>query len=240
LRAEDEPGGFKLVSPEGAPLDIIYKTELRGNRAKLHLGKKPTGGVNLFYGHGFSPRCNITDARGFSLPVFGPFPIGNTKPRAFMPFITEWKVSEIVPGSKKLDRVPLPDMEALGATVKSYLTDGFINERSIWATRTGQAFFHSRVHLSEPMELEFLMGYDGPFRLWLDGKPFFKNMAGINPCFPDESGKTASLKAGTHDLHVGMDLNDGLAWGFFLRMTRKDVTDEQIQTGKFVKPTYSV
>jgi hypothetical protein len=32
-------------------------------------------------------------------------------------------------------------------------------------------------------------------------------MAGTNPCFPDESGKTASLKAGRHDLHVGMDLN---------------------------------
>jgi sialate O-acetylesterase len=239
LCAEGEPTGFKFVSPEGTPLDLIYKTELKGDTAKLCLIKKPTAGVNLFYGHGFAPRCNITDARGFSLPVFGPFSIGNTKPRALTPFITEWNVSEIIPASKKLDQVPLPDMQALGATVKSYPQDGFINEHNLWALKTGQTFFHSRLHLSEPMKLKFLMGYDGPFRLWLDGKPFFKNMAGINPCFPDESGKTASLEAGPHDLHVGMALNGGLAWGFFLRMARKDVTSEQIRTGEFAKPTYS-
>ena len=90
------------------------------------------------------------------------------------------------------------------------------------------------------MKIEFLMGYDGPFRLWLDGKPFFKNMAGINPCFPDESARTASLDAGPLDIHVGMDLNDGQAWGFFLRLTRKDLTKEQIRTGEFIKPVYSV
>jgi hypothetical protein len=243
LRAEGEPTGFKFVSREGTPLDLIYKTELRGNTAKLHLANRPTGGVDLFYGHGFSPYCNITDARGFSLPVFGPIPIGDTKPKALLPFITQWKVTEVVPAPKKLDQVPLPDMKALGTTVKSYTRetqDGFINEHVGWQSKSGHAFFHSRLHLSEPMRLEVLMGYDGPFRLWLDGKPFFKNMAGINPCFPDESGKTVSLAAGAHDLHVGMDADEGRAWGFFLRLARKDVTSEQIRTGEFVKPTYSV
>lgn len=239
LRAAGQPIGFKLVSPEGTPLDFIYKTELKGNTAKLHLCKKPTGGVNLFYGHGLAPSCNITDARGFSLPVFGPVAIGDTKPRALMPFITKWNVTEIAPASKKLDRVSLAEVKTLGTTVRSYPPEGFINEHVRWEAKAGQAFFHSCLHLSEPMKLEFLMGYDGPFRLWLDGKPFFKNMDGINPCFPDESGKTASLGAGPHDVHVGMDLNDGRAWGFFLRLARKDATKEQIRTGEFVKPTYS-
>jgi sialate O-acetylesterase len=75
LCAKGEPIGFQVVSPEGTLLDFIFKTELRGNTAKLHLCKKPTGDFNLFYGHGFAPDCNITDARGFSLPVFGPFAI---------------------------------------------------------------------------------------------------------------------------------------------------------------------
>jgi hypothetical protein len=90
------------------------------------------------------------------------------------------------------------------------------------------------------MRLEFLMGYDGPFRLWLDGKPFFKNMAGTNPCFPDESAKRTALHSGLYDLHVGMDLNNARAWGFFLRFARTDVTKEQILSGKFVKPIYLV
>jgi hypothetical protein len=37
-----------------------------------------------------------------------------------------------------------------------------------------------------------------------------------------------------------MDLNEGRAWGFFLRLARKDVKKEQIRTGEFAKPAYSV
>ena len=241
LDAAGEPGGFKFVSPKGTPLDLIYKTELKGNTAKLHLVRKPTG-ESLFYGHGFTPHCNITDARGFSLPVFGPLPVG-AKQAGLLPFITQWNVTDVVPASKKLDQILLDDVKALTTTVKTFNKDhlqGFINEHETWQFKAGHAFFHSRLQLSEPMKIEFIMGYDGPFRLWLDGKPFFKNMAGINPCFPDESARTASLDAGPHDIHVGMDLNDGQAWGFFLRLTRKDLTKEQIRTGEFIKPVYSV
>jgi len=240
LCAKGEPGGFKLVTLEGTPLDIIYKTELRGNTAKLHLCQPRAGGLHLFYGHGLAPSCNITDARGFSLPVFGPVPVGKTTPKALAPFITQWNATKIIPASKRLDRVSLTDVKALESSMKSYPPAGFVNEHTEWELKSGQAYFHSRLHLSEPMKLEFLMGYDGPFRLWLDSKPFFKDMAGINPCFPDESAKTASLEAGPHELHVGMDLNEGRAWGFFLRMARKDVTTEQMQSGDFVKPSYSV
>jgi hypothetical protein len=240
LQALGEASGFMCVGPDGTPLDIIYKTELIGNKAKLHLGKKPLTGSQLFHGHGFTPRCNITDTRGFPLPVFGPVSPDNSKPKALTPFVTEWNVTEIIPATKKLDQVSLDDVKALSSTVKSYTPDGFINEHAIWATTIGQGFFHARLHLSEPMKLELLMGYDGPFRLWLDGKPFFKNMAGTNPCLPDESGKIASLAAGVHDIHVGMDLNNGQAWGFFLRFARRDATGTQIRTKEFVKPTYSV
>lgn len=96
------------------------------------------------------------------------------------------------------------------------------------------------MELSEPMRLEFLMGYDGPFLLWIDGKPFFTDMNGINPCFPDESNKVASLSAGAHAIQVGMDLNHGQAWGFFLRFIRKDVSPAQIQSGKYARPIYGV
>jgi len=85
LRAGDEPSGFKCVSPEGTPLDLIYKTELSGNTAKLYLTHLPVGSISLFYGHGFCPHCNITDARRISLPVFGPIPIGKAKPNAIRP-----------------------------------------------------------------------------------------------------------------------------------------------------------
>ena len=83
------------------------------------------------------------------------------------------------------------------------------------------------------------MGYDGPFRLWLDGKPFFDALRGTNPCLPDESSKTAALKAGSHWITVAMDTNGGRAWGFFLRLLRLDIPADAVRAGTYSQPSYS-
>ena len=238
LRSAGEPSGFRFVSPDGTPLNLFFKITLKGNKVLLHLDKKMGVGSHLYYGHGFAPYCNITDARGFSLPVFGPFHLGDPRPCGYLPFVVNWNVTALVPPSKKLNQFRIAEVKALPATAKDYTNVGFINEHSQWEGKSGQMFFHSRFRLDEPMKLEFLMGYDGPFRLWLDEKPFFINMKGTNPCFADESSRTTVLQPGTHDLHVGMDLNGGFAWDFFLRMARRDVTKQQAQSGEFVKPTF--
>ena len=240
LQSPGEPSGFSLRTPEGQETNMLYKTELKGNKALLHMRSKLAGGFNLFYGHGTIPYCNIRDARGFSLPVFGPYAIGDTQPKALTPFVTQWNVARIVETTQRLDRVPLPNLAAIGSTVKSYPERGFIDEHELWAGKSGHGYFHATLNLNEPMKLEFRMGYDGPFRLWLDGRPFYVNMKGTNPCLPDEGIKAVALEAGGHDIHVGMDLNEGRAWGFFLRFARLDTTLEQIQSGNFVAPTYSV
>ena len=240
LHAAGAPNGFSLVSPEGKPLDLIYKTELKGDTAKLYLSAKPVDGCGLQYGQGTSPFCNITDGRGFSLPVLGPLPISDTKPRALLPFITAWEATDVIPVKMPLNRISLADLESIPRTAKTFGADGFINEHVTWQGKPGQAFFRSHLQLEEPMKLEFLMGYDGPFRLWLDEKALFTNMKGINPCLPDESKKAVALAPGRHVIHVGMDLNGGQAWGFFLRLVRKDMPQERIRLGEYTKPTYSI
>lgn len=236
LRSAGEPSGFAWVNPEGGVHKLTYRTDLDGNKARLYVSRKPEPMVRLHYGHGFSPTCNITDARDLSLPVAGPLPVENIKPRAMTAFVTQWKITPVVPATKPLDKVTLNEVDALPATMKSYGADGFINEHAAWNDKAGHAFFRARLELSEPMKLEFLMGYDGPFRLWLDGAPFFTDMAGTNPCSPDESARRTRLAAGFHDIVVGMDLNDGLAWGFMLRFVRVDVTAAQLRSGSFVRP----
>jgi hypothetical protein len=238
LQASGEPVGFRFVADQVTPQDISYKTELKGDVVTLHLNKPLIGALGLFYGHGLAPSCNITDARGFSLPVFGPLIVQKGIPLALLPFLTQWNTTEIIPATKKLNRISLSEVKVLGTSLKTFGPQGFINEHAVWTGKTGLAFFHSRLELSEPMKLIFLMGYDGPFRLWLDEKPFFTNMQGTNPCLPDESTKIASLAPGLHDICIGMDLNEGLAWGFFLRLARKDVTKEQALTGGFAKPAF--
>lgn len=241
LRSVGEPSGFALINPDGRDRHAVFKTTLHGNTVRLHLDS-PNQEARLCYGMGTTPICNITDGRGHALPVFGPQALG--KPKVWLPFVKQWKVTSPVPSTEPLDRVLLPDVDALGAEIRTYGAnefnlEGFINEHPRWAGHYGHGWFSASLELPDPMRLEFLMGYDGPFRLWLDGKPFFTNMNGINPCFPDESSKVATLPAGTHALQVGMDINHGAAWGFFLRFARLDLCLAQIKSGLYSKPVYN-
>ncbi|MDD5263139.1 MAG: sialate O-acetylesterase, partial [Methylacidiphilales bacterium] len=242
LQAPGEPVGFALVNEEGVDQRAIYKTTLHGNTVRLHLLSNYPG-AKLCYGIGTVPICNITDARDHSLPVFGPQVVG--KHQAYLPFIKQWKVTAPIESALALDRISAPDVDALGVEVRTYGEnqfglEGFVMERPRWIGRQGHCYFAARLELSEPMRLNFLMGYDGPFRLWIDGKSHFINMNGTNPCFADESNKPASLSAGTHLIQVGMDLNHGGAWGFFLRFIRKDVTPAQVKSGVYAKPVYGI
>ena len=125
------------------------------------------------------------------------------------------------------------------ATLKTYGDDGFTNEHSQWEAADGLCFFHAKMQNDELMKLEMSLGYDGPIRVWLDGAEFFVNMQGTNPCLPDESRVPLQLQPGTHDITVGIDLNQGRAWGFFLRFIRRDVTLEQMQRSDFKTALYS-
>jgi hypothetical protein len=237
LHASGLPHGFIFVTPAGEPLDIVYRTILERNSVRLMLSQSLLEGTRLTYGCGHSPVCNITDGRGFSLPAFGPLEISGLK-KGLLPFITKWKVADVVAGGPPLAQVPPPRMEKLVTKIKSYGFDGFVNEHVVWDNKPGVAFFQAQIKLAEPMHLRFLIGYDGPFRLWLDGKPFFTNLAGTNPCLADESAKVAVLKRGIHDIRVGMDTRAGVSWGFFLRFERKDVDARKRAKGDYIKPEY--
>jgi hypothetical protein len=238
LKSAGEPAGFFLVDSDGKALPSIYKTTLHGNVARLHCtGLRP--GLYLHYGFGFLPHCNITDGRNLCLPVFGPVPIA--KPVAMLGFIKQWKSSGLLPASAPLNKIACPDLETLGATIETYAAglDGFIDEHASWTEKPGHHYFSSFLDLEEPMKLRFLMGYDGPFRVWVNEKPFFQDLKGTNPALPDAKKKAISLPAGRHRITVAMDTNGGMAWGFFLRFVRENVSAAQLQDNTYKKPSYA-
>lgn len=240
LRSAGEPHGFTVLDGEGRPIPCLYKTTLHGDTARLHFspGFAFTSSVRLAYGHGKAPVCTITDGRGCALPVFGPLPF--VKPDGMLPFITTWRVSQVVEApAAPLAKLACPDVEAHGAETRTYGVDGFINEHPRWERRSGHGYFSARLRLSEPMRVEFLFGYDGPFRSWIDGRALFTDLAGVNPCFPDESAKAVKLEAGEHAVTVAMDLNGGGAWGFFLRMRRLGIPPAQLKADAFARPEYA-
>ena len=229
--------GFFFLNEAGEPLPIIYRTALVGKTARLHLTRLLPDGVRLSYGCGLAPICNIADGRGMALPVFGPIQLRGIK-RGVLPFVKTWNVSDVIADMPPLAEVPAPDFDKLPMQKRTYGDDGLVNEHDRWFNQNGLGFFQARLELAEPMTLRFLMGYDGPFRLWLDGKPFFTDLEGINPCLPDKAEKTIALKRGVHDIRIGMDLARGRTWGFFLRFARKDLTPRQRTSGDYAKPVY--
>ncbi len=241
LRSAGLPRGFALLDNEGRDAGAIFKTTLHGATARLHfqLGVKLTGDTRLSYGHGRMPVCTITDARGCALPAFGPLPF--IRPDAFSPFVMTWRVSPVVASPvAPLATLAPPDPDAYGAEPRTYNAEGFINEHPRWQKAAGHGYFSSKLTLSEPMKLEFMLGYDGPFRMWIGDEDFYNGIDGVNPCIPDEFSKTVTLPAGVHMLTVAMDLNHGVSWGFFLRMRRRDLSAADIRRGAFARPVYSI
>ncbi|MFA6288706.1 MAG: sialate O-acetylesterase [Opitutaceae bacterium] len=241
LRSEGAPRGFALVDSDGREVPSIFKTTLHGNIARLHFqqGLILPWGTRLAYGHGRMPVCTITDGRGCALPAFGPRSF--LRPNALMPFCTTWRVSRIVAAPvAPLGELARPDPEAHGAETRTYNVDGFINEHPRWQKASGHGYFSAKLTLPEPMKLGFMLGYDGPFRMWIGDEDFYNGLDGVNPCIPDEFSKTVSLPAGVHTLTVAMDLNHGVSWGFFLRLRRCDLSAAEIRKGAFARPVYSI
>ncbi|MET0263574.1 MAG: sialate O-acetylesterase, partial [Rariglobus sp.] len=214
LRADGEPSGFSLIDPSGVELPWIFKIKLRENTARLHLMRQPPPGSMIAYGRGFGPRCNLTDGRDLAMPVFAGQLIGGNE--GLQPFVTTWRVHPLVETTAFIDEVKKPSLDSGEAVTKTY-SDGFINEHTAWQGRSGHAFFETTVEFDQARTIELLMGYDGPFRLWINGRSFFCNAAGANPCLPDENAKRITLPAGRHEFIVGMDIAHGRTWGFFLR-----------------------
>lgn len=239
LVSAGEPLGFSAINAAGEGVSLIYRITLNGRTTRLHLSEDPAlTDTRIGYGLGFCPTCTITDARDFSLPVFGPLRVDSTQ--AWLPFVTSWMASDVLPARTSLRSLTAQDFAnarydhptpAAGA-------DGFVNEHAQWEGRSGQVFFAASLVLPEAMTLRCLMGYDGPFVLWVDGHRIYLDEKGTNPARPDEAGKSAKLIAGRHELQVAMDINEGSAWGFFLRFHRQDVSKKQILSGDYLRPEY--
>ena len=77
LQAPGKPTGFALVQEGGKVFNSIYRVDLEGVCAILRTSICPPmqGEIQLYYGYGLSPYCNITDSRDRSLPAFGPLPL---------------------------------------------------------------------------------------------------------------------------------------------------------------------
>ena len=233
LHADGLPQGFSLVDHDQKPVELIYKTVLDGDRVILQLLHDDRQDVRVMYGNGKNPICNITDARGMAVPMFGPLTIQGRLPTS--PWCVSWDVSAIQAG-EAIAKLPRPQPKKSGPLTRMRFAGNFVDLHQQWAGNSGHVAFFSTIDLAEAMELELRTGYDGPFRLWVNASEVVTDLKGTNPAMVDVRRENLSLKSGRHTITVLMALNQGAAWGFFLRFVRRKVSLDQVAAGHVAVP----
>ena len=225
------PVGFTVY--ENGPIAVAYDIRVSGKTATIRTALNSTNIENksLSYGWGTNPVCNIVDSAGRSVPVFGPLSL--SKPRATTAFVQKWKVSLPQPSAGKLAGVKMPDLH--GLTWRTIDFTGRLADMHLEIEKLPDAdplyYFTGAIECTEPMKLAACIGYDGPVKLWINGKEVLHDPNGTNPAVEDAKKIKFDASIGRHEIVVGFGTNSKRAWGVFLRFERIDVTPAQLKQG---------
>lgn len=232
LQASGRPTGFSLSNSAGNTPGI-WRVELEANKVILRTSFLPMdlNDKSLWYGKGFEPYCNITDQADQSLPVLGPILLG--RPRAMSPFVTRMRISGLLPSAGNLASLQYPAAGSLKLQDKTF-AQPFCHRHEEFAARGKEdvlVYYACRLRCAEAMKLKAHLGYDGPIKIWFDGREVYKDPEGTNPALPGDAVLSVPAKAGEHELMIALGSNCGRAWGVFLRLERTDVPLSAIKKG---------
>jgi sialate O-acetylesterase len=82
LRPARHIAGFSIRKDDGTEISMIYDAAVGQSPDTVILklaGKTIPAGVNLWYGYGLDPYCNLVDSLDMAVPVFGPIPLDGIK-----------------------------------------------------------------------------------------------------------------------------------------------------------------
>ncbi|MEN8256162.1 MAG: family 20 glycosylhydrolase, partial [Verrucomicrobiota bacterium] len=84
-------------------------------------------------------------------------------------------------------------------------------------------YYVCRIRCPEAMPLDLGLGYDGPVKVWIDGKAVFLDAAGDHPAYADKVTLPFDAEEGAHEIVVALSSNKGKAIGIYFKLTRTDV-----------------
>lgn len=222
LAAAGLPAGFSLFDGD-TPVFGIFKVALKKREAIIHTSiySRDFAHIRLCYGSGLDPYCNIADESGHPLPAFSVNVKSNARP--VMGFISEFEVSAPVYVQESRENMKYPAKGKAPAFRKADFNAFYVShpDRAKFADGKEKIFyFRCRIKCGEAMDLNLLLGYDGPVKVFCDGKEIYCDMKGINPIIRDHHKIPCSLSKGAHELMIALASNRGGAWGLCLRAER--------------------
>jgi hypothetical protein len=162
--------------------------------------------------------------------------IPRVKYRAITPFIATMLVSTLLPGAGKLHGLQFPSrMDSLDFKPRTFEGD-FCNLHDELGAREPEdllVYYSCQFECSEPMEIAALLGYDGPVKMWIDGKECFHDPDGVNPATAGKGKAVVQATAGVHSIWVALGSNCGKAWGIYLRLERLDLPATEFDAEAF-------
>ena len=164
----------------------------------------------------------------------GPIPCAVPPQLPVTEFVQNWQISEALPSPGDLSDFPYPgDSKALGLQPRQF-TEGWCDLREdLFASAPNDVlvYLSCRIDCPEPMPLSACLGYDGPVKVWIDGREAFCDPAGTRPIGIDKVKIPFEASAGQQEVLIALCSDYGQAWGMRLRFLRRDLPPELLEKG---------
>lgn len=153
--------------------------------------------------------------KGLDMPDYPPTPSWD-EPIKLPDFITDYEVSDVLPGLGPIGAAPLPPA-GTAFTPRQTGRGGFLNVHDITQNKDGIVYMKASHHVAQGGPADLLFGADGPSRIWLNGAEVALFTDLTNPSGADKRIAKVNLAAGDNTLVVAMDARKGGSWGIFAR-----------------------
>lgn len=232
LRAAERPSGFDILDQNGKT-NLIFRTDISGDSVilKTGLGMTVIENMALAYGYGTMPYCNLTDTAGRPIPAFGPVALGKNRPMS--PFVQRFRMSPALPLAGDLSALKNPpDPQKIEFVDRKFPANFCDIHLDLFSGPENKLVYYAcSIRCDEAMRLALCLGYDGPVKMWIDGKARYYDPKGTNPATMDKAKISFAAKAGKHEIIVALGSNSGRAWGIFLRFLRSDAPARLVRKG---------
>jgi hypothetical protein len=205
------PSGFEVLNTENAIVPSIYKTTLEKNAVILHtdFGEAILDTMNVSYGHGRYPYCNIVDEEGFSIPAMKAIPINKIR----APFFLNWQTSH-VDKANHISKLSLKKIATLKKWKKAPLRScnpllrlGVVPKEAT-DSQYGTYVLKTNLEIDKSISIPLNFGANVPFKMWLNEKAILSDNNSTAPVSLDDFELTMKLKKGINTLCVAVYLKN--------------------------------
>lgn len=188
--------------------------------------------------------CSLGEIRSMAEELFAAskdyIPAWCAKPKAVAvtggyPPVTDFvrtpRISGILP-HQPIAQVKYPaNLKALGLKPHTF-SDNFCQRRAeLEKAGAALVYYAAKFRCGTAMPLNVLLGYDGPVKMWIDGKEVYTDPQGTSPAEADKGEVSITAAKGWHEVLVALDSNGGSAGGIHLRFERRRLSKQEIVNG---------